>query len=447
MVSVARKSDDATHISADGWIAKAVDVPLYDLVVWLLICGCSFLNLTNFLVDKNTVGLDPQVLAKLGLIGMGGLYGLHGILTRPRAFKILTSFPVAWVLILASFYLIAVPFSPSPRNALVSSCTIIAVLLMMVTALDHLGVMKVVEAIFWGMGLFVIGSWFAYLVFPTIGVFAEPISNGGFKYRMSGLAHPNTLGQYSALTVVLSVVLLFSYKKRNFFIIVVAILALGALVNSYSRSSLLACVLSLLVGYRHIYFRKQFLGTYLLIATVGLLGLMVLSTQIDLGDTIASKLTLLSKSDDTEELTTATGRSTIWAHAITLIQERPVTGYGASTQKYYFEDHSLYTHNMLLNITFSAGIFAGIAALVMILGRLRALFIYRHPLSDAIVVFIIINGLFENVIFSILAGLPTMLWILALAWPLLTSDPTVRQLSRSKLEPDSYSRYLRLESS
>ena len=56
---------------------KTIDAPLHDLVAWLLVCGCSFLNLANFLVEKDTVGLDPQVLAKLGLIGMGGLYGLY----------------------------------------------------------------------------------------------------------------------------------------------------------------------------------------------------------------------------------------------------------------------------------------------------------------------------------------------------------------------------------
>ena len=58
--------------------------------------------------------------------------------------------------------------------------------------------------------------------------------------------------------------------------------------------------------------------------------------------------------------------------------------------------------------------------------------VVRHPLSDAIVVFIIVNGLFENVIFSILAGLPTMLWVMALAWPLFADDEAVKMLERSK---------------
>jgi len=368
-------------------------------------------------------------------------------LTRPNARRVLFSFPVMWILIIMGFYVAAIPFSTSPRNSLVSTCSIIGVLLMTVTALDHLGVMKTVKAIFVGMAFFIIGSWLFYFAFPEIGVLQEAITGGKFVYRMSGLAHANTLGQYSGLTVVMSVILFFSYKQRSWFILGIGILALGALVNSYSRTSLMATMLALFIGYRHIYFRSEYFGRYLLAVTVLMLGLLVMSTQMDLGEKIASKMQLLSKSDDADELTTATGRSEIWAHAIFLLKDRPINGYGAATQKYHFEEHSLYTHNLFFNIAFSAGYLAGIAALFMIFGRLRALFNNRHPLSDAIVVFIFINGLFENVIFSILAGLPTMLWVMALAWPLLLDDPAVKELDRTKRSKfDEHSRYLRVGS-
>ena len=446
MVTVASKSNETQPVSLSRKLEDVASTPLLDLIGWVAVFGCAFLNLVN-VVDKEEVGLDPQVLAKLGMLGVSGLYGVHGVLTRPRVRKILMSFPVAWILILVLFYFIAVPFSPSARNALVSSCSIIAILFMMVTALDHLGVIKVVQAMFCGMGFFVFGSWIAYFVFPEIGVLKEAITNGEFAYRMSGLAHANTLGQYSGLTFVLAVILGFSYKKRNIFIFAVGILALGALFSSFSRTSLMACGLSLLVGYRHIYLKKKLIPTYLFIGVAGLLCLLVLSTQMDLGEKIASKLQLLSKSDDTEELTTATGRLDIWAHAIRLIQERPATGYGAATQASYFQEFSLYTHNLLLNITFSAGIFAGITGLLMLLGRLRAMIYYGHPLADTIIAFIVINGLFENVIFSTLAGLPTMLLVLALAWPLLADDPSVAFLSRSEIKPSEPSRYIRLEGS
>jgi O-antigen ligase len=427
-------------------IANAIDVPVAFIWGWLCVCGCSFLNLANFLTEKEDVGLDFQVLIKLGFIGAGGLYGLHGLLTRKRVWTLLTSFPVAWIPIICVLYLFSAACSEFTTNSLVSTCSIVAVVLMTVTALVHLGVYRCLQAMFTGMGLFIFFSWLTFLFVPSVGVFAEPIAGGQFTIRMSGLAHPNTLGQYAGLTVIVSTIFVCSYKVRHPLIFLIALLAVGALVGSLSRTSLVACVGSLLIGYRHIYFRQKYLLLYISAATIALLAVLVLSTQIDLEAKIADKLSLLSKSGDADELTTATGRSEIWAHGLQLLAKQPLTGYGAATQKYYFAEHSLYTHNMLLNIAFSAGAFAGIAAFFMIAGRLRALFFNRHPLADSITVFIIVNGLFENVIFSILCGLPTILWVVALCWPLLSSDPAVSKLQRNpeKNEATNQPRLLRL---
>lgn len=421
-------------------------MPIEELIGWIVVSGCAFLNLANILHDKAEVGLDVQVLGKLGLIGVGALYGFCGLLTRRGVWRMLLSFPIVWLLIIVAFYFAAIPTSISPPNSLVSSCSIVAILLMMLTALDHLGVMNTIKAIFLGTAMFIIGSWIFFIAIPDIGIFPEPIGDGEFIYRMSGLAHPNTLGQYSGLTFVLCTILYFSYRQRSAFMLLVGVLALGALINSLSRTSLMASVMALAVGYRHIFIKKEHLTKYMLAFTLVLVGILMVSTQVDLGQAISSKLGLLSKSGGAEELTTATGRSEIWAYAIYLIQQQPLTGYGAATQKYFLIDHSLYTHNMVLNIAFSGGIFAGLAGLLMILGRLRTLFFKGHPLVDSLLVFLVINGLFENVIFSILAGLPTMVWVIVLAWPLLKDDPAVKLLDRTERVGEERSRYIRLES-
>ena len=445
MASVASKPDDLSLESAKK--QSVFSMPLEDLMGWFVIFGCAFLNLANLLQEKEEVGLDFQVLAKLGLVGLGGLYGCWGLLTRPAVRRMLTTFPVVWLLLIGACYFIAIPFSISPQNSLVSSCSIVAVVVMTLTALDHLGVMRTFKAIFAGAALFIIGSWIFYFAVPDIGRFAEPIADGEFVHRMSGLAHPNTLGQFSGLTFVLCAILYFSYRERSPFILLIGILALAALVSSLSRTSLMASVLALAVGYRHLFLKKKYVGNYLLITALMLVGILILSTQVDLGRELSSKLGLLSKSGGSEELTTATGRADIWAHAIHLIQKQPLTGYGAATQKFFFVEHSFYTHNMVLNIAFSGGIFAGIAALMMIFGRVRDLFFNNNPLVDSLVVFFIINGLFENVIFSILAGLPTIIWVIILAWPHLQDDPAVKQLNRSKrVRDEGPGRFIRLDS-
>lgn len=53
----------------------------------------------------------------------------------------------------------------------------------------------------------------------------------------------------------------------------------------------------------------------------------------------------------------------------------------------------------------------------MCLGRVRALLIRPNIVADGLLAFLLVNGLFENMIFSILAGMPTIVWIIALCVP------------------------------
>ena len=329
------------------------DVSVMAMFGWLLICGCTCMNLANFHASKDEVGLDLQVLVKLGLIGCSGIYGMWGFVSRRGVQQMLGSFPVLWIVVITFFYFAAVPFSITPLNSLVSAVAILCVLLLTVTALDHLGVMRVLMAILVGMGLFIVGSWLVYFLVPSIGVLAEPLPEGQFAYRMSGLAHPNTLGQYCGITLVLITVLVATYNFRSRLVVLIGVLALAALINSLSRTSVMATVLALLVGYRHIFFKKSYFKFYILGVIFGLLAILVASTQLDIQSKVAEKLSFLSKSGDTEELATATGRSEIWAHTLYLLGKQPITGYGAATSKYFLSEYSQYTHNLVLNVAFS----------------------------------------------------------------------------------------------
>ncbi|MEM7785963.1 MAG: hypothetical protein AAF623_21620, partial [Planctomycetota bacterium] len=77
-------------------------------------------------------------------------------------------------------------------------------------------------------------------------------------------------------------------------------------------------------------------------------------------------------------------------------------------------DYSLYTHNMILNVMLSGGVIAGLMAIAMVIGRIKDLLFHPSQIADSIAVFIIINGLTENVMFSILCGMPTLVWTFTL---------------------------------
>jgi O-antigen ligase len=127
-------------------------------------------------------------------------------------------------------------------------------------------------------------------------------------------------------------------------------------------------------------------------------------------------MTIVSKSGEADELTSATGRAEIWQYSMHLISERPLLGHGAATSKYYLADYSKYTHNLLLNIAFSTGIFGGLLGLVMVLYQSATVIFKTHAIVSAVIVYILVNGLFENVIFSTIAGMPTLLWAMSMAW-------------------------------
>jgi O-antigen ligase len=410
---------------SNGLLHKILTSPLSSVVGLSLITIVAFINAADISIDKDKVGLDAQVMLKLVGIGFAGIYGGIGFITDRRVRDLAQSFPVFWVVIIIAMYFVSSAFSMDPKISLASTISLVAILLLMLRALVQIGIMPVINAIFVGMGLFNIFSWIVFFVWPEIGVLKEPLPDGKFAHRMSGLAHSNVLGQYSGLTVVLGTILVFTYKRRSAMRIGLIAIALAALIASLSRTSLAATIVGLAVAYRRVFFKPEYLQRYVIAGMVGVFALMVVSTQVDLGAKIKEKMTIVSKSGDADELTSATGRSEIWAYAIRLISERPLTGYEAATTKHYLARYSSYTHNMILNVAFSTGIIGGFACLVMVLGRIRAMFSISHPLADGILAFIIVNGFFENVIFAVLAGMPTMLWIMSLSWPLLKDDPLV----------------------
>ena len=413
-------TDEALTLSEH--FQRFLQLPIFPMLGLVCLFVATFLNLINLTLDKDKVAIDLQVMLKLAGLAACGIYGGLGFLSLPKVRQTIFTFPIMWMFLILGFYFLAVPFSLTPTESLASTISIACVMLMTVTVLHHVGPQVVLNIVFAAMTLFVAFSWFVYFAVPEIGVFAEPIPGGEFQYRMSGLAHPNTLGQVSGLTVVVGFLLYFTYKQKWLLIVGTVLLALLALMFSLSRTSLFATVVAVAVVHRHKVFdrRKMIYGLWL--GAAGLIGLMILSLSVDLEAFFLGKLSFVAKSGDAEELTSATGRADIWGYTIRLISQRPLTGFGAATTKYHLAEYSSYTHNLILNIAFSSGVLGGLAALAMCLGRLFSLFRSHHAIADALVTFVLINGLFENVIFSFLAGMPTVIWTMGLCLPAMEAQ-------------------------
>ena len=417
-----------------------LNVPVVTLIGYISLFAIAFGNLVDVEPDNDTVGLSGQVVIKVMFLALGGLYGGIGVLTDARVRKLLLSFPMMWMSLLFFFFCLAVPTSPTVLLTFAATLSIACVLTLTATALMQLGVKKVLTILFYASSAYVFLSWLAYWFVPSVGVFMEPTTEGQFIPRMGGLAHPNTLGQTAGMTMVLGLLLYRDSKTFSWFRAIVLVAALAALIGSLSRTSLLATIFAVLVVFRMHIFQRRYMMTVITCGFLGIILLMAATMFTDIEAKVASKLGMLSKSGDTSELTSATGRTEIWAAAIKLIGERPATGYGAATSKVLLKDYSMHTHNLILNIALSTGVLGGLLALWMCFERVLRLFVARHPIADSLIVFILVNGLFENVIFSTLCGLPTMLWIVGLALP------TIDAIEYEEQNPQPANRILRLAS-
>ena len=431
--SLQRESD-----SQAGILGLSLNVPVVTLIGYVSLFAIAFGNLVDVETENSSIGFGGQALIKVMFLALGGLYGGVGVLTDMKVRRLLLSFPMMWMSLLLLFFFIAVPTSPTVFSSLASTISIACVLTMTATALVQLGVKNVMRTVFYGASAFVLGSWLAYWFMPSVGVFLEATTEGQFIHRMGGLAHPNTLGQTSGVTLVLGLLLYRDDKKFSWFRALVIVAAAAALIGSLSRTSLLATIFAVVMVFRMHIFQRRYMLTAIACGVAGIILLIAASMFTDIESKVGAKLGMLSKSGETSELTSATGRTEIWAKTIELIAQRPAQGYGAATSKVLLKDYSRHTHNLILNIMLSTGLIGGLIAVWMCFERLIRLFVARHPIADALVVLILVNGLFENVIFSILCGLPTIIWIIALALP------TIEAIEHEEQNPRPTAKILRL---
>ena len=415
-------------------VAQILQIPLATLIGVIALFCIAVFNLSDLGLgdDSDKISIDFTVLIKVGSLALAGGYGLIGM-TDAKVRRLMFSFPVVWIWIIFGFYCLGVVNSVLPKETIASALSIACVLMLTTRLLVQVGVKTVLTILFHAMAVFVVVSWFLFLFVPEIGVFEEDIVDGQQFLRMGGLAHPNTLGQIAGMTVVFVCLLHRNYGELSRWRWIIAFLALGALVASVSRTSLVTTALSIAFVYRETFIKREYLPHVLGAAFLGIIGFLALAATVDLGAMLESNLESVSKSGDTEELTSGTGRAEIWAYSMKLIGRSPLFGYGAATSKWYLSDYSLYTHNLILNVAFSTGIFGGFACLTMVIGRIRTLIHRPHPIADSLIAFILFNGIAENVIFSILCGLPTIVWIVALSMPVLDDiekdDPKKRAIA------------------
>jgi len=390
--------------------------PAESLLVRVLVLAIVFINAADFRGDTGAdeFSVHWQIILRLAICLAAGLYGMACLF--PRTAREFFIWPGILATATVAINFLTLPMSVDVTYSLAALASLTGVLLFIPAAIRTLGARTFLLTALFGLVLFIVASWVAYLFVPQVGVFAEQVTETTVIERMGGLAHPNELGLLAALAALLALGLYTKQQVSGVFTLLVVLLAIVTLVTCYSRTAMVAgCIGAVVVLRNHMLSRGNIVVFLFGFAVITLLILAALGTgKLDWQiEDLAAKLT---KSGSTSELMTGTGRTEIWPAAIEFIQQRPLTGYGYCTARFVMEDHSYHGHNMVLNAMLYSGIFNGFIVVGTILVLLAGVIFMPCSEIDGCVMCLVVAGLVDGVLPAPSPAGATFLWFSCLFW-------------------------------
>lgn len=224
------------------------------------------------------------------------------------------------------------------------------------------------------------------------------------------LGHPNFLGQFLALALLVNIFLLLRHQRRIFFYILTFVLILTALATTGSRAGWITfgfgttCLLIFFIkktrqqitflARKKNYFRKIFL--------------FIIGSAI-----IFAAFFFILQRFNTEGMRSLESRVIIWQSILPAIKNMPLFGYGLDTFEFVYDqfknpaiyEHELFTsttnsaHNIILDILIQRGIFGFLSFLAISIFFLWKIYKY-HEIPEVWFVFSIFSGWFFGMMFS-----------------------------------------------
>lgn len=400
-------NQSAAQISARWTLEKLACFAIVAAIVFLM--GADFRGDTG---EKFSV--HWQIYLRLLVAFVAGIVG--ALMLFPRTYRDFLTWPGLLLSAYIGWYALTLPFSIDRNYSIAAWVSLVGVGVFIPGAMRLLGGYRFMLGIAAGLVMYLAGSWFVYLFVPEIGVFQEQVTQTEVFERMGGLGHPNELGFYSAFTVVMFFSLLIT--RRLGIILAGAGILLGVvtLVGCFSRTATLVCCIGLLFTLQN-HWRLR--GNAF--AGVLVLSLIVLAAFVSVGSgqldwAIDDALRGLTKTGNTRELATATGRTEIWQYGISQIAESPLYGYGYCSARFVMEEHSYHCHNIVLNAMMFGGILSGLIVVAMILYHWYAVFFRPLPEVDGLIVIMLTGGMVEGLLGAPSPSASTLIWISLLLW-------------------------------
>jgi O-antigen ligase len=427
-------ADDEPAIALGLLLAVPVTLCALHIVVQFLMAPSPFVSLlaigvvlavsVNFrhrsFDDKS---IDAQILLRLAG------FALFFILGAPAIFRRLLSGielePLLWIAFLVCL-IASSTYSADPIQSLVATSSALGGFLFLWSFCDVYGRQALIRVMTAACLIMSIGSVVIYFTAPSLGRLSDWNAAGQYEItsRLQGLfGNPNGAGGSAAPSFLLALLL---PRRRGAGIGHGAMLCAFAIVTvlSDNRMALIAWAGCLAI----IYICRGNFGVRAIV--VLLVGAVTTLAAYALGDVLLSGIARSGRSD---EVLSLTGRTEIWRVSLGLWSEHPILGLGYGSSPFALSASvDLFgavgnTHNTYLEILFSSGVI-GLGLLIASLAiTLRRAAARRRYSEFGIVVFFLIYGLTEAVIFSV-AGLTMLLFFSSLILTFAPDRPICRTL-------------------
>ncbi len=442
-------ADDSPDNLSASWASRILCAPLAPTVCSLTLLAAAMFNPLDVgfraIDEEHSVGLDWQVGLKLIVSAIACGVGLLGWIGSPKVRHALMTLPGTIFVALGFVFLGTSVFALDEVANVCRAAAIIycGYVLFVPTALAMLNLRTIVVMILIGLVMHMVVSWFLYLFVPSIGVYEEELAGATLVPRMSGTAHPNSVGRVGVLSIVIAISLLRAVKLpplsgRGRLLMGVLIFAgIATAIETMSRTAMAAGIaaaalmMSDLIPTR----RGMLIALTSIVLFCGGLLLFGLTNGTDqISDVLVSAGT---KTGDADELTSATGRTRIWAEAISLIAQRPLTGWGLNSAPVLLAEFSQHTHNLLLHAFFSGGILAGGLVILLVLWTAIVGLTSREPLVRGVAAYVLVSGCFEDTVIETFPFSSTLLWLTVLFAPVVYQNRPWEVAADRPLRADS----------
>lgn len=398
-----------------AWVVRGVAYDSKAVIYTLVFVAVFTIDATSRLRDYNDKGIDYQVAIKLTVwVTIAIVSAVHARRWLPHMLRP-TNIPL---LMFLAWLFFTVTVSPIPAYTAVTVFSIWTYTLFCATVFARFDRVEIFAVMALAMTVLCIVSIVVYFTVPELGRFIYWVDGQRYmSLRLSGIGgSANNLGRLAAFGLVLVILYAREFRDIHRWFVPVCGTILGVcLVMTNSRGSI-GMVAALWAA---VYlFRWRRLHLLVFAVSILLLGALI---AIPAGDEI---LKMIARSGDAKEITSITGRSTIWQAIPGLVELRPWTGHGYASSIVFLPQQeravgflTTHAHNLALQLLLTTGwVGLGLFCLTLItVGARLAYFGERTGL--VMLAFVILNGITEASAFSTFANICTVAFAIAVTLP------------------------------